>query len=108
MDSLQIVLDNELAANDSFMYYLHERDTFEIGQFEILCKAIKNITDDFDMKENKGIAYKVHFIYTQIVYHVLYHFKANDSFCIKNLPLDFQEHLDELDVIVHNFLYHKL
>ena len=108
MDSLQIILDNEVATNNSFLYYLHEINRFDVEQFDVLCKAISDITTDFDIKENKAIAYKVHFIYTQIIYHILYHFNPNDLSCIENLPADFPEHLDKLDVLVHNFLYHKL
>lgn len=100
MDSLQIVLDNEGAINDSFMYYLHERGLFEIEQFNILCEAIKNISHNIDMKEDRRVAYKIHFIHNQIIYHILYHFNPDDLSCIKNLPPNFYEHLNELDTIV--------
>lgn len=108
MDNLQIILDNAIAVNHTFMYYLHERKQFDIEQFNVLMKAIISISNDFEKKENKDIAYKIHFIHAQIIYHILYHFAPNDCYNIENLPPDYQNYLDELGFIVHNLLYHEL
>lgn len=105
MDYLQIVLDNEVATNNSFMYYLHERDMFEYKQFDILCNAITCLANSPILKEDKTIVHKVHFIHSQILSHILYHFNPKDGYVIKNLPLDFYENIESLDYAVHMFFH---
>ncbi|MFI3202034.1 MAG: hypothetical protein R3Y54_11035 [Eubacteriales bacterium] len=108
MDGLQILIDNISASNNSFVYYLQEKELFEIEHFNTMCEAIILVDEELSFKERGGITGDVHSLTTKILYHLLNHFNPDNLYSIKNLPTNFQEYLNKLDEIVYDFLYYSL
>ena len=78
---MDIITDNYYALNHSFLYYLHEKDNFNIDAFYKLINYI-----DFLPKK-----------------HIIYHFDPNDISKITNLPDNYLEHLSTLELSIKKY-----
>lgn len=94
-----IIDDNFHAENRSFLYFLHEEDSFNIAEFDKLCSYIDKITEKSDEIINKLI-----FIQSQTLRHIIYHFDFNDKSCINNLPYNYMEYIDKLDETINKYM----
>lgn len=97
-DALRLIEENYKAANDSFLYFLHERDLFDIDAFAKLLDSINSLEEG---KEN--ILERLNVIQKEILKHIIYHFDPNDSSRITNLPEDYWAYLTGLEDAVGKY-----
>ena len=92
-EALKIVNDNYAAANDSFLFYLHERDSFRADRFNTLCKAVDALADSKDEMLTEIITR----CYQSILKEFIYHFNPNDSSQIRDFPKHYTHYLEKFD-----------
>lgn len=95
MDALAILNDNYEMQNNSFLYYLREKNLFNKEAFKQLHECIYDLS-----QQNVSIstvALKIHTIHSRILEAFLYHFDNNDSYTITNLPENYNKMLALLD-----------
>ncbi len=89
-----VIQDNLYAQNDSFLFWLHERDTFRADRFDELCESVEALAQDkITLEMTRDITY----IYQCILKELIYHFDPNDSSVIKDLPENYTEYLEKFD-----------
>lgn len=92
-----IIDDNVNAENKSFIYFLHEENKFDKKSFLDLCDYIQAL-DSITVLELR----KLYFIQNQIIKHIVYHFDKNDMSKISNLPSNYWEYIERLDIIINS------
>lgn len=95
----QIIDDNYKAKNNSFLYFLHEEDIFDIEALNNLCLNINSL-----VCRNEDICRKLFFIYSQILRHIIFHFDRNDQSTIKNLPDNYVDYINELEDVIDRYI----
>ncbi len=95
---MDIITDNYYALNHSFLYYLHEKDNFNIDAFYKLINYI-----DFLAKKQDNITLQLMIIQNEILKHIIYHFDPNDISKITNLPDNYLEHLSTLELSIKKY-----
>ncbi|MGX8774070.1 MAG: hypothetical protein ACSW8G_03320 [Bacillota bacterium] len=103
-DALRTIDDNKNASNDSFLFFLHERNMFSEEAFRDLCEAIDSLEEEpaLDTK----LIVDVSEIYQFALFSLMCHFDPNDSYCIEKLPADYADCAEELRAAVESF-YHR-
>lgn len=97
-DTLCVIEENYKAANDSFLYFLHERDLFDTDAFAKLLDSINSL------EEGKvNVLEQLNFIQKETLKHMIYHFDPNDSSQITNLPEDYWAYLSKLEDAVRKY-----
>ena len=97
--ALKIVRDNYYLDNDSFLFYLHERDRFCADKFEVLCDAVQSLAGCTDYIT----AQKIEHSYQNILKEIIYHFNPHDSSHIKDFPENYTEYLEMFDCALASF-----
>lgn len=95
---MDIITDNYYALNYSFLYYLHEKDNFNIDAFYKLI----NYIDSLPQKQD-NIILQLIFIQNEILKHIIYHFDPNDISRITNLPDNYLEYLSMLELSIKKY-----
>lgn len=89
LDNARAVLAaNDVAAEGSFMYAVHEREVFDIDSLWRLFEAMKTIADtppDARGDDTRQMAARVH---QQILLHVIYHLHPKVGMNILGFPMD--------------------
>ena len=93
-EALKIVNDNYAAANDSFLFFLHERDRFCADKFEALCQSVEALAACSD---DAVLTRKITHCYQNILKEMIYHFNPNDSSVIADMPENYAEYLEQFD-----------
>lgn len=92
-NALKIIDDNYNASNDSFLFWLHERDSFRADRFEALCDAVEALSG----KQNPVLTQNINFCYQGILKEIIYHFNPNDSSEIMDFPENYTDYLAMFD-----------
>ena len=92
-DALKIIDDNYLAANDSFLFFLHERDRFCADRFDILCETVEALAGS----KEETLTEKINRCYQNILKEIIYHFNPHDSSQLKDFPENYTEYLERFD-----------
>ena len=93
-DALKKIDDNYLAANDSFLFFLHERDRFCADLFEQVCKSIEVLAGRGD---DPDLTRRITHCYQNILKELIWHFNPNDSLVIGDMPYNYMEYLEMFD-----------
>jgi len=91
----QIIKDNYFAESDSFMYLLHERDTFSIEKLNEYTNCITYLTES-TTEHSINILMQLNDTYQYILRNLLCHFDPSDLHILSNLPQNYTEYIDEL------------
>ena len=100
MNGYDIIEVNYKCVENSFMYYLHEKDMFDMTSFHELHNSIYQI-------KNTEVVGKLFNIYSQLLRHIICHFDPDDMSCIKNLPIDYFYYIEMLDDAINNVMDYK-
>lgn len=92
-----MIEDNINAANQSFLYFLHEESKFDKKSILDLCNYIQTL-DRVTIPELR----KLYFLQNQIIKHIAYHFDKDDMYEISNLPSDYWEYMELLDTAIES------
>ena len=96
--SVQIIKDNENAQNDSFLFFLHEKNQFSENAFWELYDAIDSIQKEGIQDES--IIISISLVYQEILKEVVYHFDPQDLSAIEDFPSDYRGYIERLDYVI--------
>ena len=100
----QIIEDNYYAANDSFLFFLHERDRFCADRFEALCESIEALAACSD---DAVLTQKITHCYQNILKELIWHFNPNDDLVIGDMPYNYMEYLERFDCALARYYIGK-
>jgi hypothetical protein len=88
-----VVAKNIKAAENTFIFFLHENSSFDVPLFHEYIESVKSIS--VDNTDKKGI---IEVIETNgyIIRCALYHFLADDMFIMKNFPENMGEYIEQI------------
>ncbi len=95
----RILQDNYNIANDSFLFFLHERDRFCADKFEELCQSVEALGGS----ESAETARKITFCYQAVLKELIWHFNPKDSSQIKDLPENYMDYIENFDCALARF-----
>ncbi|MBQ8982191.1 MAG: hypothetical protein IJ079_01280 [Lachnospiraceae bacterium] len=96
---MNLIEDNYLAANHSFLYALHEKDCFDKEAFMELCEYISTLKEKDDT-----ITLQLCSIQNELLKHIIYHFDPKDMSRIQNLPDDYTDYILKLEQAINQYL----
>lgn len=100
------VLDNnEKAIGNSFLYFLHECSRFDQEAYQEYYKCLKILGKH--KCSSKTINTLAH-IHPYILSCFIYHFDANDSYEIKEIPQEYGNYLEDINIAFQNVFKSKL
>ncbi len=101
----RILEDNYNIADESFLYYLHEKNQFNIESFWNLYDSIVELRKaDCEEKFNMDLIRKLNFIYKSILQLFLYHMDSKDEYYIEKFPQeDYNLYIERLDGAIDGF-----
>lgn len=94
-----LIEDNDKAANNSFLYSLHERNMFDTEAFTKLLDCINALEPG-----SKEALICLNHIQSEILKHVIYHFDPGDMSHIGNLPENYWEYLSRLEESIRRYI----
>lgn len=106
MSAIDVLEDNVMAKNDSFLYYLHEKSEFNREAFKQLCLCIRELAD-----VEVGIsrtAQNINFVYGQVLKYFMYHFDKNDEYKISKMPESYNKLIEYLDKNVEYYFQTRI
>ena len=92
----QIMLDNYKIENNSFMFFLHEKNYFSEEAFWefyesitalALCNEEKSIEITEQITQN----------YQRLLKYIVFHFDPNDDFTLENFPENYVDYLERIE-----------
>ena len=98
MDAFQVLDDNYNIQNNSFLYYLREKSSFNKEAFKQLYDSIYALAEQ--NVEISAVALKIHIVHYRIIESFMYHFDTDDAYQIKNLPETYNKILAQLEKAV--------
>lgn len=98
--------NNYKAMQGTFLYYLHEKNEFNIKSFWDLYDGIVELgKSNRNENLNFEIIRKLNFVYKNILEYFVFHMDSNDLYKIKGFPHeDYTLYLERLDTAVDAFL----
>lgn len=95
LNMLNILSANYNAEDNSFLYYLHEKNCFNEVAFSELRDCISYLCRTHPTEQT--VSSQIVFIYGQVLRHIIYHFDPKDTSQISDLPCDYNEKLEFLE-----------
>ena len=92
----QIILNNYRGENNSFMFFLHEKNFFSEEAFwefyesitaMVLCGEEKSIEITEQITQN----------YQRLLKYIIFHFDTNDDFVLENFPRSYIDYLERIE-----------
>lgn len=96
--ALSLIEDNCRAADNSFLYLLHEKNVFDKDAFNRLLDCVNTLEEG-----TKAVLCQLHFIQKETLKHIIYHFDPNDMSRIADLPDDYWAFLSDLEDAVGKY-----
>lgn len=97
----EIVNANAEIRDESFLFFLHERDTFRRDKYEELIKSIEILADECNF--DRGTAYKLYWISECTISSFLWHYDPHDDCKLKKVPKYLGEVLQDMEAAVSKY-----
>lgn len=103
---LEILRDNEKAANRSFLYFLHEEDTFDEKAFREYLRCLMGIANQSVGKSlDRELSRMIMNTYGFTLKSFIYHQMPTDSYEIQNYPEEkITMYIEDLSYIVNAYI----
>ncbi len=95
----RIIFDNYKAENNSFLFFLHEKDFFSEEAFWefyesiaalVLCSEEKSIEITEQITHN----------YQRLLKYIIFHFDTNDNYVLENFPRNYMDYLERMEYVL--------
>jgi hypothetical protein len=83
-----VLAANDVAAEGSFMYAIHELEVFDTDAFWRLFEAMKTIADAAPEARGEDTRKMATFVHQQFLLHIIYHLHSRDSVRILGFPAE--------------------
>lgn len=95
----QIVFDNFKGKNNSFLFYLHEKNDFSVERFWEFYESITAMVLCGEEKTNE-ITEQITQCYQRLLKYIVFHFDPNDDYVLENFPVNYIDYLERIDYAV--------
>lgn len=88
---LEILFMNEKALEGSFLFYLHEKSSFQEGAFWDYYNSVISITSNKikdELEDDNATTKAIVYTHNEILKKFIHHLSPNDMYEIKNFPID--------------------
>ena len=92
----QIILDNYKIENNSFMFFLHEKNYFSEEAFWEFYESITALTLCVE-ERSMEIAEQITQNYQRLLKYIVFHFDPNDDFTLENFPENYVDYLERIE-----------
>lgn len=92
----QIMLDNYKIENNSFMFFLHEKNYFSEEAFWKFYESITALAlcgEEQSMEITEQITQN----YQRLLKYIVFHFDPNDDFTLENFPENYVDYLERIE-----------
>lgn len=92
----RIILNNYEGKNNSFMFFLHEKNYFSEEMFWELYESITTMALCGEEKLNE-ITEQIAKNYQRLLKYIIFHFDPNDDFVLENFPMNYIDYLERIE-----------
>lgn len=98
-DAKRIIHSNYIGENNSFMFFLHEKDFFSVEAFwefydSITALALCNEEKSIEITE------QITQIYQRLLKYIIFHFDPNDDYVLENFPKNYIDYLERIEYAI--------
>lgn len=103
-DAKRIIHSNYKAENNSFMFFLHEKELFSEEAF---WEFYESITALVLCNEEKSIEITEQIVqsYQRLLKYIVFHFDPDDNFVLENFPKNYVDYLERIEYAI--MAYHS-
>lgn len=94
--AVQIIADNYKGENNSFIYYLHEKNLHAEEAFWELYDSIAALTL-CGAEKSIAMTEQIAQIYHRFLKYIIFHFDPNDAFVLENFPQNYVDYLERME-----------
>lgn len=95
----RIILDNYKIENNSFMFFLHEKNYFFEKAFWEFYESITALTLGGE-ERSMEIAEQITQNYQRLLKYIVFHFDPNDDFILENFPENYVDYLERIEYAI--------
>lgn len=92
----QIILNNYKGVNNSFMFFLHEKNYFSVEAFWEFYESITAMVLSGEEKSIE-ITEQISQNYQRLLKYIMFHFDPNDDFVLENFPMNYVDYLERIE-----------
>lgn len=92
----QIIFDNYKGKNNSFMFYLHEKNNFSAEMFWDFYESITAMALCSEEKTNE-ITEQITQCYQRLLKYIVFYFDPNDDYVLENFPMNYIDYMERMD-----------
>lgn len=97
-EALEIIAKNDCAEEGSLMFTLHEKSSFSVELFRILCNSIATVVHSSIYTDQ--LTEQISNCYQKFLKMIIWHFDPHDLYSINGFPDNYQEYIDYLDIVI--------
>ena len=94
-----IIVDNYKIENNSFMFFLHEKNYFSEDAFWEFYESITALTL-YGEETSMEIAEQITQNYQRLLKYIVFHFDTNDDFALENFPENYVDYLERIEYAI--------
>lgn len=94
--AIQIILNNYKGENNSFIYFLHEKNYYSKEAFWELYESIAALTL-CGVEKSIEMIEQITQIYQRLLKYIVFHFDPNDLFTLENFPSNYIDYLERIE-----------
>jgi len=98
----QIIRNNYKGENNSFMFFLHEKNYFCVETFWEFYESITVMALCGEEKSNE-ITEQITQNYQRLLKYIIFHFDPNDDFILENFPINYIDYLQRIEYALMAF-----
>ena len=94
-DAIQTLVDNYKGDNNSFMFYLHEKNYFSVEKFWEFYESITALVLNND--NSSEITIQITHSYQRLLKYIIFHFDPKDDYVLENFPENYIDYLERIE-----------
>jgi len=94
-DAIQTLVDNYKGDNNSFMFYLHEKNYFSVEKFWEFYESITALILNND--NSSEITTQITHSYQRLLKYIIFHFDPKDDYVLENFPENYIDYLERIE-----------
>ena len=103
-DAKRIIHSNYKAENNSFMFFLHEKELFSVEAFWEFYESI-TVLVLCDEEKSIEIAEQIVQSYQRLLKYIIFHFDPDDNFVLEKFPRNYVDYLERIEYAI--MAYHS-
>lgn len=94
--AIQIIHDNYKCEGNSFIYYLHEKNTFDAEGFWAFYDSVVALVEREELKTSE-LTREITSVYQLILKYFMFHFDPADGYVIEGFPKEYIGYIERIE-----------